>query len=41
MSFLFLLISTLQWNWRKPQSRFFLEGRGREGKGRSCGRREK
>jgi hypothetical protein len=28
MSFLLLLISTLQWNWRKVQNRFYLEGRG-------------
>jgi hypothetical protein len=25
MSFLLLLISTLQWNWRKAQNRFCLE----------------
>jgi hypothetical protein len=36
MSFLLLLISTLQWNWRKVQNRFCLEGRearrwGKEG----------
>jgi hypothetical protein len=30
MSFLLLLISTLQWNWRKVQNRFCLEGRGKE-----------
>jgi hypothetical protein len=29
MSFLLLLISTLQQNWRKAQKRFCLEGRGR------------
>jgi hypothetical protein len=29
MSFLLLLISTLQRNWRKAQNRFCLEGRGR------------
>jgi hypothetical protein len=28
MSFLLLLISTLQWNWRKAQNRFCLEMRG-------------
>jgi hypothetical protein len=36
MSFLLLLISTLQGNWRKEQNRFCLEGReevGREGSG--------
>jgi hypothetical protein len=27
MSFLLLLISTLQWNWRKAQNKFCLEGR--------------
>jgi hypothetical protein len=31
MSFLLLLISTLQWNWRKAQNRFCLEARGQEG----------
>jgi hypothetical protein len=30
MSFLLLLISTLQWNWIKAQNRFCLEARGRE-----------
>jgi hypothetical protein len=30
MSFLLLLISTLQQNWRKAQNRFCLEGRGEE-----------
>jgi hypothetical protein len=29
MSFLLLVISTLQWNRRKAQDRFCLEGRGR------------
>jgi hypothetical protein len=28
MSFLLLLISILQWNWRKAQNRFCLEGVG-------------
>jgi hypothetical protein len=27
LSFLLLLVSTLQWNWRKAQNRFCLEGR--------------
>jgi hypothetical protein len=27
MSFLLLLISTLQWSWRKAQNRFCLKGR--------------
>jgi hypothetical protein len=31
MSFLLLLISTLQRNWRKVQNRFCLEGRQEEG----------
>jgi hypothetical protein len=30
VSFLLLLISTLQWNWRKVQNRFCLEVRGVE-----------
>jgi hypothetical protein len=29
MSFLLLLISILQWNWRKVQNRFCLEERGK------------
>jgi hypothetical protein len=33
MSFLLLLISTLQWNWRKGHNRFCLEGRGNGGGG--------
>jgi hypothetical protein len=36
MPFLLLLISTLQWNWRKVHNRFCLEARGgggREGGG--------
>jgi hypothetical protein len=33
MSFLLLLISTLQLNWRKAQNRFCLEARGEEGRG--------
>jgi hypothetical protein len=41
MSFLLLLISTLQWNWRKAQNRFFLKGRGEMGEGEGGGRREK
>jgi hypothetical protein len=32
MSFLLLLISTLQGNWRKEQNRFCLEGREEGGK---------
>jgi hypothetical protein len=40
MSFLLLLISTLQQNWRKVQNRFFLKGRGRRGEGGGRGRRE-
>jgi hypothetical protein len=32
MSFLLLLISTLQWNWRKAQNRFCLEAKGEEGR---------
>jgi hypothetical protein len=31
MSFLLLLISTFQWNWRKAQNRFCLKGRGEGG----------
>jgi hypothetical protein len=31
MSFLLLLISTLQQNWRKAQNRFYLEGRREKG----------
>jgi hypothetical protein len=34
MSFLLLLISTLQWSWRKAQNRFCLEERGERGKGK-------
>jgi hypothetical protein len=37
MSFLLLLISALQWNWRKVQNRFCLEVRGERGKGWRCG----
>jgi hypothetical protein len=33
MSFLLLLISTLQWNWRKAQNMFCLEGTGEVGRG--------
>jgi hypothetical protein len=28
MSFFLMLISTLQWNWRKAQNKFCLEGGG-------------
>jgi hypothetical protein len=41
MSFLLLLISTLQWNWRKAQNRFYLEGSGEGEEGGGRGRREK
>jgi hypothetical protein len=42
MSFLLLIIATLQWNWRKLQNRFCLEGRGEDGRGAECmGRRKK
>jgi hypothetical protein len=37
MSFLLLLISTLQWNWRKAQNRFCLEGRGEGNRGSGQG----
>jgi hypothetical protein len=40
MYFLLLLISTLQWNWRKVQNRFCLESGGEGGKG-DGDRREK
>jgi hypothetical protein len=33
MSFLLLLISTPQQNWRKAENRFCLEARGRRGEG--------
>jgi hypothetical protein len=33
MSFLLLLISALQWNWRKVQNRFCLKGRAERGRG--------
>jgi hypothetical protein len=33
MSFLLLLISALQWNWRKAQNRFSLGVRGEVGRG--------
>jgi hypothetical protein len=33
MSFLFLLVSTLHWNWRKAQNRYCLEERGEEMRG--------
>jgi hypothetical protein len=36
MSFLLLLMSTLQQNWRRGQSRFCLEARGAGGRGREC-----
>jgi hypothetical protein len=38
VSFLLLLISTLQWNWRKEQNRFCLEAGERVG---ARGRKEK
>jgi hypothetical protein len=41
MSFLLLLISTLQWNWRKGQNMFCLEGKRKEGEGGGSGRGEK
>jgi hypothetical protein len=34
MSFLLLLMSSLQQNWRKEQNRFCLEARGVGGRGR-------
>jgi hypothetical protein len=37
MSFLLLLISSLQQNWRRGQNRFCLEARGMRGKGRGQG----
>jgi hypothetical protein len=37
MSFLLLLISSLQWNWRKAQNRFYLEVRGKRGEDRGRG----
>jgi hypothetical protein len=40
MSFLLLLMSSLQQNWRKGQNRFCLEGRGR-GRGRGQGARRR
>jgi hypothetical protein len=45
LSFLLLLISTLQQNWRKEQNRFYLKGRGEGGKrgnggGRAGGRND-
>jgi hypothetical protein len=41
MSFFFLFISPVQWNWRKAQNRFLLESSvdGEEGGGK--GRRKK
>jgi hypothetical protein len=33
MSFLLLLMSTLQQNWRKRKNRFYLKGRGLRGEG--------
>jgi hypothetical protein len=41
MSFLLLLISTLQRNWRKAQNRFCLEERGERGEDGSGCRGEK
>jgi hypothetical protein len=37
MSFLLLLMSSLQQNWRKGQNRFCLEARGQRGRGREHG----
>jgi hypothetical protein len=37
LSFLLLLMSTLQQNWRKGQNRFCLEARRWEGRGRGQG----
>jgi hypothetical protein len=41
MSFLLLLISALQWNWRKAPNKFCLEGKEEGAEGGSGGRREK
>jgi hypothetical protein len=41
MSFLLLLISTLQQNWRKEHNMFCLEGRGEGGRRERGDRREK
>jgi hypothetical protein len=41
MSFLLLLLSTLQQNWRKAQNRFCLEGMGEREEGESGGLGEK
>jgi hypothetical protein len=41
MSFLLLLMSTLQQNWRKGQNRFCLEVRGERERERTEGRGEK
>jgi hypothetical protein len=41
LSFLLLLISTLQLNWIKAQNRFCLKGSGEGVEGRGRGRREK
>jgi hypothetical protein len=41
MSLLLFLISTLQWNWRKVQNMFCLEGKGEGGEGGERGRKEK
>jgi hypothetical protein len=41
MSFLLLLISTLQHNWRKAQNRSCLEGRRRGKEGAGGGQGEK
>jgi hypothetical protein len=39
VSFLLLLVSTLQWNWRKAQNRFCLEVRGVVGEREEAGGR--
>jgi hypothetical protein len=41
LSFLLLLISTLQWYWGKAQNKFCLEGRREEGENGGWGRVEK
>jgi hypothetical protein len=40
MSFLLLLMSSLQQNWRRGQSRFYLEARGMGGEGERRGQGE-
>jgi hypothetical protein len=39
MSFLLLLMSSLEQNWRKGQKRFYLEAGGVRGRGRGLGGR--